>query len=198
MGRNVSYAVCAFAAMFAAVSCAGTRARVSAPDSGFLGDTSMLRPAADDSAARIWFDPGVNFVAYDRLLIDPVAVALVPGAEAAEVDPEVLGGLAAEFRATLVRVVDPYYEVLDGPAPRTIRVRAALTDAKLRRGGATGADLAAARVEWEALDATTGRRIGAGVRWRETRSEAPGFDPWAEALLDLMISRRDLGVSASR
>lgn len=196
MIRNVPLAVLCIAATLAAASCAGRRDAARAPD--FLGDTPMLRPAADDPAARVWFDPAVDFTQYSRLLIDPVEVVLVPGADAASLDPALLAGLAAEFRATLVRVVDPYYDVLDAPAPRTLRIRAALTDARLRPGGRSSADLVDARVEWMALDAMTGRRVGAGIRRRESRPDAPGFDPWAFALLDVMDCRQVLGAGAPR
>ncbi len=193
MKRTGPLAAAALVAVVAAASCAGGRGTSA---SGFLGDTSMLRPAPDDPAARVWFDPTVDFTSYGRLLVDPVEVALVPGAEAASLDPALLAGLARDFRATLVRVVDPYYDVLDAPAPRTIRVHVALTDARMRPGGASSEDLAAVRVEWEAFDATTGRRIGLGARWRESREDAPGFEASALALLDFMNSRQDLGARA--
>lgn len=160
--------------------------------SGFLGDYSALKTSSHDPELLVWFDPGVDFLEYDRLLIDPVEVVLAPGAAAAGLDPAVLRSLADDLRATLVRVVDPYYTVLDEPASRTIRLHAALTDVKLRPGGVTSADLEGARCEWELFDATTQKRIGAGMRWRDVPEGATGFEPWAHGLLTFMNSRQEM------
>jgi hypothetical protein len=195
MKRTAPLAVAALALALSATCCV---CRGTNPAPGAVGQAPAPRPTSDDAPARVWFDPTVDFTSYSRLLVDPVDVALVPGAEAASLDPAVLAGLALEFRATLVRVVDPYYDVLDAPAPRTIRVHVALTDARMRPGGASAADLAAIRAEWEAFDATTGKRIAVGARWRESREDAPGFEASALALLDLMNSRQDLGAGGPK
>lgn len=146
----------------------------------------------NDPGANVWFDPEVDFTDYDRLVIDATEVALVSGAAAKSVDPAVLQSLAAEFRDTLVRVVDPYYSVLEAPAARTIRLRTALTDVTLAPGGATAADVTSSRIEWEMLDAQTGRRIGAGWRKRDAEPGTSGFEVWADKLLDFMNQRADL------
>jgi Protein of unknown function (DUF3313) len=160
--------------------------------SGFLGDYSGLKKSSQDAELASWFDPKVDFLEYDRLMIDPIEVVLAPGAEAASADPAVLKALAAELHDTVFRVVDPYYTILDAPASRTIRVRVALTDVKLRDGGTTSADVLGARIEWEMLDAQTTKRIGAGMRWRDVPAGETGFEPWAKALLKFMNSRQEM------
>ncbi len=160
--------------------------------SGFLGDYSDLKKSSTDPELAAWFDPKVDFLEYDRLMIDPVEVVLVPGAAAASADPAVLQALAAELHDTVFRVVDPYYTILDAPASRTIRLRAALTDVKLRDGGTTPGDVLGARLEWEMLDAQTKKRIGAGMRWRDVGAGETGFEPWAKGLLKFMNARQEM------
>lgn len=160
--------------------------------SGFLGDYSKLKKSSRDPELRAWFDPKVDFLEYDRLLIDPVEVVLAPGAAAAALDPATMQSLAEDLRATVVRVVDPYYTVLDQPASRTIRVHAALTDVKMRPGGVTSADLEGARCEWELFDALTKQRIGAGMRWRDVPEGTVGFESWANGLLSFMNARQEM------
>lgn len=157
----------------------------------YISDPPAFRALDDDPESRVWLDTETDFTEYDRLLIDPTEVALISGADAASIEPAVLHSLAVEFRDTLVRVVDPYYSVLEAPAPRTLRIRSALTDVTLAAGGGTGADVLSSRVEWEMLDAQTGRRLGAGYRKRDAEPGVNGFEVWAEKLLDFMNRRAE-------
>lgn len=157
----------------------------------FLKNAPEFRATDTDPGAHVWLDPEVDFCEYDRLLIDPTEVVLVSGADAKSVDPAVLQSLATEFRDTLVRVVDPYYSVLPAPAPRTLRIRSALTDVTLSPGAGTAADVRSSRVEWEMLDAQTGKRLGAGWRKRDAEPGTNGFEAWADKLLDFMNRRAE-------
>lgn len=160
--------------------------------SGFLGDYSVLKKSSQDPELAAWFDPEVDFLEYDRLMIDPIEVVLAPRAAAASVDRAVLEALATDLHDTVFRVVDPYYTILAEPASRTIRLRVALTDVKLADGGTSPADVLGSRVEWEMLDAQTRKRIGAGMRWRDVPAGETGFEPWAKALLKFMNSRQEM------
>jgi hypothetical protein len=167
-------------------------AACSSSETVFVKDPPQFHATDADPGANVWFEPETDFTAYDRLLIDATEVSLVPGAAASSVDPAVLRSLAVEFRDALVRVVDPYYCVLEAPAPRTLRVRTALTDVTLVPGGATAADVMSSRIEWELLDAQDGRRLGAGYRRRDADPGASGFEVWADKLLDFMNRRAEI------
>jgi uncharacterized protein DUF3313 len=183
--RSAPAALPLIAAAFALAACASS-------ETVFVKDPPKFRATDADPGAHVWFDPDVEFTEYDRLLIDPTEVALVSGAGAKSVDPAVLRALAVEFHDTLVRVVDPYYSVIAEPAPRTLRVRTALTDVTLAPGGGTGDAVTSSRIEWELLDAQTGRRLGAGYRRRDAEPGANGFQVWADKLLDFMNRRAEI------
>ena len=176
----------AAAAALALASCASS-------ETVFVQDPPEFRGTDADPGGHVWFDERIDFCEYDRLMIDPTQVALVSGAEAQALDPALLRSLATEFRETLVRVVDPYYSVIETPAPRTLRVRTALTDVKLSKGGGTGADVLSSRIEWEMIDVQTGRRVGAGYRRRDAEPGTNGFEVWADKLLDFMNRRSEIG-----
>lgn len=182
------------AALIVAASFVGAPGCASGPaTSGFLGDTSEFAPRPDEPDSLVWRAADADLVAYDRLMIDPVEVGLVPGAAAEGTDPATLESLAAALREALVATVDPYYPVLDAPAPRTLRLRISLADVERAAAGAASgsdaADVLASRVEFEVLDAETGRRLAAGTRRRESPGRS-GFQPWADLLLDFMNSPR--------
>jgi hypothetical protein len=183
--RSAPAALSLIAAAFALAACASS-------ETAFLADPPAFRPTDSDPGASVWFEPEADFTEYDRLVIDPTEVALVSGADAGSLEPAVLRSLAGEFRDTLVRVVDPYYSVLAEPAPRTLRLRTALTDVTLTPGGGTAADVTSSRIEWEMLDAQTGRRLGAGYRKRDAEPGTNGFEVWADKLLDFMNRRADV------
>jgi hypothetical protein len=185
--RSARFAAClAVAAALALASCASS-------ETVFVKNPPEFRATDADPGANVWFDKDTDFTDYDRLLIDPTEVALVSGAEASSLEPALLRSLATEFRDTLVRVVDPYYSVIEAPAPRTLRLRTALTDVSLTPGGGTGADVLSSRIEWELLDAQTGRRLGAGYRRRDADPGTNGFEVWADKLLDFMNRRSEFG-----
>lgn len=181
--RTFAAALLVASAVLAAPGCASGPATTD-----FLGDTGEFAPRPDEPDSLVWRAADADLVAYDRLMIDPVDVRLVAGAAAEGTDPGTLASLAAALREALVATVDPYYPVLDAPAPRTMRLRVSLADVELVPGGGSAADVLASRVEFEVLDAESGRRLAAGTRRRDSPGRT-GFQPWADLLLDHMNSR---------
>src|SRR5262245_33869589 len=94
-------------------ACALALASCASSETLFIKNPPPFHGTQADPETRVWFDPQTDFCEYDRLLIDPTEVVLVSGTDARLLDPAVVRSLAVEFHDTLVRVVDPYYSVLD-------------------------------------------------------------------------------------
>ena len=140
--------------------------------SGFLGDYSGLKPLPDDPSMLYWERSGVNWKKYTKLMIDPVAVRLAPGAKKYDIPPQDLQKLAEMFRTEAVAAVRDAYPVVDQPGPDVMRIRAAITDANpsdaLMNIVSAAAifmpiDMGGASMETEFLDSMTGERLAAAV-----------------------------------
>jgi hypothetical protein len=156
--------------------------------SGFLGDYSQLDPGKSGEALLVYRNPAADFVAYDRVLVDPVAVWRGSGSELEEVPEEDLEKIANYLHRVLVDRLSEDYEVVSTPGPRTLRIRAAITElaqswvpldtvstiepftrlASEVTRLATGTHLFVgnAGVEGEIVDATSGARLLAAVDHR--------------------------------
>jgi hypothetical protein len=168
----------------AMVACAASRGRRGdAPESGFLGDYSQLEPREGWPAQELYFNPNAQWSRYDSVQLDSVTLW-------AHTD---LGKLSDEDRQMLTDTLfkalhdelGKYFVMTDRPGPSTVRVRAALTEAKgaktalraitsihpgsLLLGAAVGLSLdtansvGTATVEFEVLDAVTNERLAAAV-----------------------------------
>ena len=177
--------------------------------SGFLGDYSGLKPLPDDPSMLYWERSGVNWKKYTKLMIDPVAVRLAPGAKKYDIPPQDLQKLAEMFRTEAVAAVRDAYPVVDQPGPDVMRIRAAITDANpsdaLMNVVSAAAifmpiDMGGASMETEFLDSMTGERLAAAVDKKSGSMANPidmgaytkwghakkAFQQWAKELRDNM------------
>jgi hypothetical protein len=120
---------------------------------GLLGDTSAFRANPARPGSWIWTKPGVDLRTYDDLLIEEVRVQPAAGSAFAALGEEERAAAARALRDALVRTVDPYYDVVEAPSERTLRLRVALTSVPAADG--TGA----ASAEAEILDGKTEERL---------------------------------------
>lgn len=147
--------------------------------SGFLGDYSRLEPGRGDQAQLVYIDAEADFSPYQRILLDPVVV-WEPHA-ASHASRQELERLADDLGAALRRQLRLEFELVERPAPGTLRLRSAITG--VRESGVS--------VEMEVLDAESGRRLAAVVDARgigsgsrdaadESASVQDAFEFWAE------------------
>lgn len=164
--------------------CAATRARREKPElSGFLGDYSQLEKREGFPAALVYIDPDAQWSRYDSIVLD--SVTLWASKETADLTEEEKQMLTDTMFTKLHEQFGKYFVLRSQPGPSTLRVRAAITEAKganvpLRTmttvvpqarllGGMVGlaADTASlvgnATVEAEVLDSVTQVRLAAVV-----------------------------------
>jgi hypothetical protein len=168
----------------ALVACTATRGRRGAPEeSGFLRDYSMLKHRDDYPASLIYIRSGVDFSQYDRIEID--SVTLWRSEATAALTPDEQQMLTDTLYTALHEELGHTFPITDQPGPSTLRIRAALTQAKganrasrilttvmpqarlLSTVASLSTDAAVtvgtATAEVEVLDAITGQRLAASV-----------------------------------
>jgi hypothetical protein len=111
-------------------ACAATRERRGVPEpSGFLGSTySLLAPNADFPASEVYVAPGIDWASFDSVQIDSVTL-WVDKADS-KLSPEDQQMLTDTFFKAIHEAVSASFAVVDHPGAGTIRLRAALTQAK--------------------------------------------------------------------
>jgi hypothetical protein len=170
----------AIACLAATLGCAP---RPPVEPSGVLGDYSEFERDPNRGETLRYFRPGTDLSRYDRVIIEPVQVAMAD--PNGSVDPEELVRLTRYLRAALVIAMRGAYPVVEEPGPRTLRLRATITDiiptkpvlattgtllipahaASTAKRVATGTDLFVGQVaiEAELLESATNKRLVAIV-----------------------------------
>ena len=172
---------------FAVASCAASRGRRGeVPESGFLRDYSQLESSKDWPAREVYFNPNAQWSRYDSIHID--SVTLWSDEATDKLNAEDRQMLTDTLYKALHEKLSEFFEIVDTPGPNTIRIRAALTQAKgskpvlrtltsihpgtLLLGAAVGLSLdtansvGTATAEFEVLDAATNERMAAMVDQR--------------------------------
>jgi hypothetical protein len=196
-----SVLVAAFLAL-SACSSQTTRQAPAVLPSGFLGDYSRLHPGGPGQALLVYRAPDANIAGYDKLVLDPVTVWRAPGTTEA-ISHADLQRLADLLYGMLRSRLLTYYVIVRKPGPKTLRVRAALTEAApssttmdvmsqigpitATAGGAkematgTPAWVGAASAEIQVLDAETGKEFYAAADRRVGSKTLTGSsDPWGD------------------
>jgi hypothetical protein len=168
----------------ALAGCAATRGRRGIPDpSGFLGDYSQLEANDDYPAAEVYIAPDADWSSFDAVNLD--SVTLWKSEETGKLSDEERQMLTDTLFTKLHEQLSQYFQMSTTPGPTTVRVRAALTQAKgakvvirsvttiipqLRLLGTivglsadTATMVGSATVEVEILDSVTNRRLAAAV-----------------------------------
>ena len=178
--RAVAVAVCLVAVL---VACQATRQTRNVQAQGFLRDYSQLRKGEGKEAQLIYIDESADWASYDSIMIDSVTIWYDAKTE----------DLSAEDRKTLTDLLysalheqlSQDYKIVSSPGLRTLRLRAAITEAKGARvvgntvttiipqarmlstlsGLATNtqAFVGKATIEGEITDSMSGRRLVAAV-----------------------------------
>jgi len=99
--------------------------------SGFLSDYSRLRPGERGEPLLVYLNPGRDFRAYDKVLVDPVTVWKSPDSTLANVPPQDLEHLAILLEARIIEAArHEGLDIVRQPGPGVMRIRAALTEAE--------------------------------------------------------------------
>ncbi|MFM8333022.1 MAG: DUF3313 domain-containing protein [Candidatus Methylumidiphilus sp.] len=146
--------------------------------SGFLGDYSQLRPGAENSGDPLlmYANPKADCKKYTRILLEPVALWASPKDSAfAKLAPGERSKLLDQAGQILQQsAAQSGYGLAETPAVDVMRLRVALTEAKLPDGPAKAAAAQAqgnapalftgeVAFELEAVDAMTGERLYAAA-----------------------------------
>ncbi len=94
---------------------------------GFLTDYAKLAPAPGGGGVLCWRDAGVDWKAFDKVLIERIQVYLAPGGAQKPIDPSDLKALLDYFHAALVKDLRPDMQIANGTGPGVLRIRIALT-----------------------------------------------------------------------
>jgi hypothetical protein len=173
-------AVCLAAVL---VACQTTRQTRGVKPEGFLRNYSQLREGKGDEAQLIYISPSADWRAYDSIMIDSVSIWYSSQTE--KLSAEDRKALTDLLYASLHKQLGQDYNIVNYPGPRTMRLRAAITEAKGARvvgntlttivpqarllstlaGLATDTQVfvGKAAMEAEITDSMTGRRLAAAV-----------------------------------
>ena len=107
---------------------------------------------------------GVDWGAYDNIILEQVVFFLDENAEYKGIDPEDLAELARYFYDNMVEAFTDFYSFTDKPGPKTFRLRIAITDLIPNKplAGTWSTFMPPALIISHAKKVTTGSHIGMG------------------------------------
>jgi hypothetical protein len=114
--------------MLMLVGCGTSRQANEVEPQGFLGDYSMLTSGEQGQAVLRYVNQDADWAKYDKVLVEPVAVLVGPGRQ--DIPEEDLQTAANFLHVQLQQELGKDFQLADAPAPNTLRVAAALTDAE--------------------------------------------------------------------
>ena len=131
--RNYCSAIMLLLVVSLALSgCASTNGKATESEgpkySGFLSDYSKLEPDQDGSGAMRYRNRNTDFKKYKKIILDPIRVSLLDGAEYKAIDPAELKALTDYFREAIARELGDAYPLVTEPGPDVLRARIAITD----------------------------------------------------------------------
>lgn len=185
-------------------ACTATRARRGGPEAaGFLGDYSNLQTNPTYPAALVYVKPNVQWGKYSAIQLE--SAGLYGTDKTRSLSPEDQERLAGMLYNTMTQEFEKYFTVVKSPAPNTLRLRVALTQAQgsevvLRTvttvipqlrltstaaglASDTAATVGSATAEMEAQDSVSGERVAAAVDARAgTKALLAGrsYEKWGD------------------
>ena len=112
------------------LGCGVTRQARDVRQSGFLGDYSMLKPGTDGGALMAYQNPEADIKSYDKILLEPVTIWMGTDSEMKDLAKEDRQRVADELFSLLHARLSKDYQIVQAPAPGTMRIAAALTSAE--------------------------------------------------------------------
>lgn len=181
--------------------CGATRGAAPPTGKGFLDDYSKLEKGPEGGAKLEFIDPGADWKAYDRIIIDPVTFWRGSDVKA-NLSPEQRQMLANYMHARMREELENDYRVVETPAKGAMRLTSAFTRLGGRnvtmdtvstvvpqvrlmseaKGMFTGKPsfVGEAAIELRVTDSWTGQVLGAAVDRRVGGKTIKGMDTWAD------------------
>ncbi|NQZ57318.1 MAG: DUF3313 domain-containing protein [Lentisphaeraceae bacterium] len=182
-------------------ACSTTEKTGNAEPSGFLKNSSMLKPGDKDQAQLIYIKKDVNWGKYDSIKIEPLVLWATKGSDLAKLDKKQAQILLDFFHAQILKDLQRDYKVATKSGENVLRLRLAITEAeasaplrdlmsnvlpyglaisigkKMLTGSHSAVGLAS--MEAEVLDSLSGERLVAVVDQRAGGKSLSGkFDRW--------------------
>lgn len=199
------FLVAVVASGMALAGCASTKQarRVDVPETGILGDYSMLEKGKGEARGlRTYRNPNADWPKYTRIIIDPVKM-LTPE-KVSESELRDYQNLVNNMEVRLRQELGEDYQLVTNPGPGTLRIQAAMFDAEkkemvsntltsllpigiglsLVKDITLGKPLSVGEIsaEVKVTDSQTNDLLGAAIDRRVGRKYTTGFfDSWAEA-----------------
>ena len=173
--------------------------------SGFLQDYPKFEKGPSGGADWVYFEEGVDFKKYDKVLMDQVVFYFSKDSKYKGINPEEINKLSDAFHKAMVKALKDEYPFVSEPGPGVLRIRCAITDVKKSRPllntitavmpiglaisfvkkGVTGThtNVGGASMEAEFLNSQTNERIAAVVdkRMAAKRKVFKGMRKWGHA-----------------
>jgi hypothetical protein len=105
--------------------------------SGFLESYPAMQPDTKRPGAFIYVAPGATLKGYHKVALAPILVWYAKDSPYQGINPEDLAGVTKNFRAALVKNLEPKYPVVDTTGPDVLQLRIAITQVyaeKKKRG----------------------------------------------------------------
>lgn len=93
---------------------------------GLISDYSVLKPSPEFPGTLVWRSP--KLAEYKRFMVDPVQVIPDTSTRGVPITEREKQRLAADFRYEIVDILQATHPVITVPAPKTARVKAAVTE----------------------------------------------------------------------
>jgi hypothetical protein len=184
-----------------AIGCATSKKM---PQSGFLTDYSVLKEDPEHNVQWAYWDKGMDFVAYDKIIVEHTTFFFKEDAEYKGIHADELTELSQYVHDAFVASLSGTYSFTDKPGPGTMIVRIAITDlvpgkpvsgvmttivpfglaASYVKKATTGAHIGMGQISGEAelLDSQTGKTLAAAIDTKigQKHKLAKTFTKWGQ------------------
>ncbi|MBX3390705.1 MAG: DUF3313 domain-containing protein [Phycisphaeraceae bacterium] len=153
--------------------------------SGLISDYARLKPSPEFPGTLVWSSPKLS--QYKRFIVDPVIVIPSESSRGFPITEHDKQRLAADFRYEIVDILQATYPVITVPAPKTARVKTAITE--VARSAGPNNDWfrwdGGAAAEMEIVDSLTGEPLASAIDSSLVKTREPGVvkDPYADTKL---------------
>jgi hypothetical protein len=156
---------------------------------GFLSDYSKLSENTFDELKLGYERDGVDWNAYDKMIVEKVVFFLDEDAEYKGIDPEDFTEIAKYFYDSMVEAFTGHYSFTDKPGPRTFRLRIAITNLVPSKpvSGTWSTIMPTALLMSHAKKATTGSHMGMG----SVSFEIEAIDSQTDEVLGSAIAKNE-------
>jgi len=153
--------------------------------SGIISDYARLKPSTEFPGTRVWKSDKLG--QYKRFIVDPVIVIPSTSTRGVPITEKDKQRLAADFRYEIVDILQATYPVITVPAPKTARIKTAVTE--VARSAGPHNDWfrweGGAAAEMEIVDSMTGEALASAVDSSLVKTNDPGkvTDPYSDTKL---------------